>query len=129
MEWRLDRVAMVALGAAFGANSRYWIGLWIHERMGLSFPFGTLFVNVSGSFALGILTALTVRVLPLSTEWRLLLGTGFLGSYTTFSTFAVESISLLEEGRIEAFFFNAATNTLLSLLAAAAGFWLVRTLS
>jgi CrcB protein len=91
MPW--DRVGLVALGGALGANARYWLGLWITSRAGDRFPWATLAINVSGSFAAGFLSWLLVRWLP-HPHWRLLIVTGLLGGYTTFSAFELEACGL-----------------------------------
>jgi fluoride exporter len=88
----------VSLGAIAGALSRYYLSIWITQRLGTSFPYATLIVNLTGSFALGLLTSLVLeRVFPISPEVRLLIATGFLGSYTTFSTYELDTISLVQE--------------------------------
>ncbi len=90
----LSRYFFIAIGAALGANARYLVGVWAAERFGADFPYGTLLVNVTGSFVLGFLVAITTSRIQISPEMRLLLAVGFLGSYTTFSSFAVESTLL-----------------------------------
>ena len=90
----MNRYLFIAIGAALGANARYLVGVWAAERFGPEFPYGTLIVNISGSFMLGFLVAVTTGKLQISPEMRLLLAVGFLGSYTTFSSFAVESTLL-----------------------------------
>ncbi|MCA9921387.1 MAG: fluoride efflux transporter CrcB [Anaerolineales bacterium] len=90
----MNRYLFIAIGAALGANARYLVGVWAAERFGTEFPYGTLIVNISGSFMLGFLVAVTTGKLQISPEMRLLLAVGFLGSYTTFSSFAVESTLL-----------------------------------
>ena len=90
----MNRFLFIALGAALGANARYWVTLWAANRFGTDYPTGTLLVNVTGSFLLGLLLALATGRLNLAPETRLLLLTGFLGAYTTFSTYAVESLAL-----------------------------------
>jgi fluoride exporter len=88
----------VSLGAIAGALSRYYLSIWLAQRLGTSFPYATLIVNLTGSFALGLLTSLVLeRVLPISPEVRLLIATGFLGSYTTFSTYELDTINLVQE--------------------------------
>lgn len=89
---------LIGAGAVFGANARYWLTQFFAERYGLAFPWGTLFINVSGSFLLGFLLALIGQRLVSDPGLRLLLGTGFLGAYTTFSAFSYDSIVLLERG-------------------------------
>lgn len=88
----MSEALLVMVGGAFGALSRYLLIALSVQVFGIGFPAGTLIINVSGSFVLGLLLALTS-----STNLRLLLGTGFCGGYTTFSTFSVEAVNLLEE--------------------------------
>jgi CrcB protein len=89
---------LVGLGGFFGAIARYLVDGWIAERTGATFPFGTLVVNLSGAFVLGFLFALTVErgVLPSVIRPPVLIG--FIGAYTTFSTLALESWRLIEDG-------------------------------
>ncbi len=90
----MNRYLIIAIGAALGANARYLVNVWAANRFGADFPYGTLLVNISGSFILGLLLALATSRLTISPEMRLLLAVGFLGSYTTFSSYAVESLNL-----------------------------------
>jgi CrcB protein len=88
----------VGLGGAVGAITRYAFGLWIAERLGTSFPSGTMVINVTGSLLIGlILTLLTDKVVA-DPAWRLLLVVGFLGGYTTFSSYAFEAMTLVSSG-------------------------------
>jgi len=122
----VEKYLFIALGAAAGANARYLAGVWAGDHFGAAFPAGTLLVNVTGSLILGFLAALAGGRLALSPELRLLLAVGFLGSYTTFSSFTVESLALTQEGGLWAALVNVAGNNLLGLAAAAAGFYLGR---
>ncbi len=88
----------IGLGAFLGANARYMLGSWFAARYGSDFPWGTLFINVSGSFALGFLLAFLEQRAIANPTFRLLLGTGFLGAYTTFSTFSWETLALVQDG-------------------------------
>ncbi len=91
------RMLALAVGGALGANARYWLGLWIVRRAGVAFPWATLLVNVSGSFAIGLLAPLLASRLP-HEGVRLLVLVGFVGAYTTFSTFTLEALALWERG-------------------------------
>lgn len=86
----------IALGGAVGATSRYCLSLWIANKIPGVFPLGTLIVNLLGCFLLGVLYALGDRTI--SPQLRLFLTTGFLGAFTTFSTFSVETLDLLKNG-------------------------------
>ena len=90
---------LVAVGGMLGANARFLIANWSVERFGREFPHGTLIVNVSGSFLLGLLATLIAERFSGDRTASLLLATGFLGAYTTFSTFSVETLALLQRGR------------------------------
>ena len=104
------RYLLVAGGGALGAVARYLIGGWI-ATAGSVFPVGTLAINVSGSFLLGFFYALALERFALPPEWRLAVAIGFLGAYTTFSTFSYETFKLIEDGAI----LFAALNVALSI--------------
>ncbi|MEM6599370.1 MAG: fluoride efflux transporter CrcB [Cyanobacteria bacterium P01_D01_bin.36] len=88
----------VSLGAIGGALSRYYLSILLAQRFGAAFPYATVTVNLTGSFAMGFFTALVLeRALILSPELRLLIAVGFLGSYTTFSTFELDTLNLLRD--------------------------------
>jgi CrcB protein len=89
---------MLSAGGVLGVNARYWLGAWITERAGPGFPWATFGINVSGALAIGALTVVLERWLP-HPNARLLLVTGFLGGYTTFSTFALETVTLWGRGQ------------------------------
>lgn len=88
----------VAVGAMLGANLRYVVGAWAADRFGADFPYGTFIVNVSGAFAIGLLLALLAERVGVNPMWRLFFATGFLGGYTTFSSYAWEALVLTEQG-------------------------------
>ncbi len=117
----MNRYLLIALGAALGANARYLVGVWAGNRLGADFPYGTLIVNIVGSFALGFLLTLGTDQLQLSPEVRLLLAVGFLGSFTTFSSYAVESMNLWREVGLWRTLVNIVGNNLVGLLAAVLG--------
>ena len=88
----------VAIGAMLGATLRFAVGLWANDRWGTDFPSGTLLINVSGSFAIGVVLAFVGDRFGVNPLWRLFLATGFLGGYTTFSAYSWEALSLAEQG-------------------------------
>jgi CrcB protein len=88
----------IAAGAIAGANLRYIIGVWASNRFGVAFPYGTFAINITGALFVGFLLTLLTEVLIADPRWRLLLIVGFLGTYTTFSTYAFEAIALFERG-------------------------------
>lgn len=93
----LTKYLAVGLGGFLGANARYIVGGWVQQRLGPGFPYGTLIVNVSGCFVLGLFATLAMRA-TWGEQWRLLVAIGFVGAYTTFSTFEYETLQLIAEG-------------------------------
>src|SRR5262245_57177077 len=83
---RVWAMLMIALGAAVGANLRYAISIWVARQWGTAFPYGTLLINVSGSFAIGVVMVLLTTRFNQGETWRLVLVTGLLGGFTTFSS-------------------------------------------
>jgi CrcB protein len=122
----LNRYLLISLGAILGANARYLVGLWSVERLGVGFPAGTLIVNVTGSLILGFLYAALDGRLPLPSDLRFFLGVGFLGAYTTFSSFSVETLALARAGDPGLALANLFANNFLGLAAALLGFYLAR---
>ena len=116
----------VGLGGFLGANARYALGTWIVQRAGPAFPWHTLLINVTGSLAIGaVLTLLTERFVA-DPAWRLFLVAGFLGGYTTFSSYTFEGLELLREGQWLAALWYALGSNLLGLAATYLGMVLVR---
>ena len=120
MTWWL--FAAVALAGGAGAALRLYLDGAIRERWGSFLPWGTLSINVAGSFGLGLLAGLATGVLP--AEWLLVLGTGLMGGFTTFSTASVETVRLLQAGRVAAALVNGLGMLLAAVAAAAAGYGL-----
>ncbi|HET9442432.1 MAG TPA: fluoride efflux transporter CrcB [Acidimicrobiales bacterium] len=112
--------AAFLVAAAVGAPARYLLDGWVQGRTGGAFPWGTFTVNVTGCLALGVLTGLGLHH-GLGPTPRAVLGSGGLGAYTTFSTFAFETVRLAEEGAVDTAVRNAAAGLLAGLAAAAAG--------
>ncbi|MBX4892525.1 fluoride efflux transporter CrcB [Rhizobium bangladeshense] len=119
---------LVAVGGAIGSLLRYFVGQWALRLMGPAFPWGTLAVNVVGCFVIGVLAELIARKFNASLELRLLLITGFLGGFTTFSAFSLDAISLFERGEAVAGGIYVAASVGLSMVAVFAGLAIMRAL-
>ena len=92
------QVMAVSVGGVLGVNARYWLGVAISRWLGTQFPWATLTINVTGSFAIGLFSAFLSRWIPDHPYARLLVVVGFLGGYTTFSAFSFEAMTLWERG-------------------------------
>jgi len=124
IDWRA--IVAVGLGAAIGGVLRYVVGQFFLQRFGAGFPYGTLFINVSGSFCIGIIAELAATsALGMTPTLRLFWAVGVLGGYTTFSTFSLDALTLIQEGLIPAFIYMAASVGL-GFAGAAAGVILAR---
>jgi fluoride exporter len=88
----------VSLGGILGANARYLVGVYVAERLGMAFPYGTFLINVSGSLAIGFFLTLAAERFSIDPVWRLFFATGFLGAYTTFSSYTFEAAQLIRDG-------------------------------
>lgn len=122
-------LVLIAVGGAAGTVARYLVQGWVSDRTEAQLPWGTLLVNVSGSFVLGLIFALAIDRSVLPTELRLPLMVGFLGAYTTFSTLMLESWRLVEDGALLTALVNIVGSSLLGLLAVFAGLALGRALA
>lgn len=122
----MDKVIIVGVGGFIGANVRYWLGAWIDGQFGLRFPVGTFIINLTGSLLLGFIATLTVERALIDPRWRLAIGVGFIGAYTTFSTFTYESVKLLEAGSYGLAALNVLGSTVLGLIGAGLGIVLGR---
>lgn len=109
----------IAAGGALGALLRFWMSNGIYAVLGRNFPYGTLAVNVLGSLLMGFLYVLLVDKLALGPQWRAALLIGLLGAFTTFSTFSMETLNLVEAGEV----FKALLNVLLSVSLCLAVTW------
>ncbi|MFM7407474.1 MAG: fluoride efflux transporter CrcB [Cuspidothrix sp.] len=89
----------ISFGAIAGALTRYYLTAWFTNRFGLSFPYGTFFINITGCLAMGFFATLAMeKTAIISQEIKLIVATGFLGAYTTFSTFGLDTVGLLQRG-------------------------------
>ena len=119
----------VSLGAISGALCRYYLNLWFVERFGVGFPYGTFFINVTGCFLMGLVFMATESAIAISPEVKLLVATGFLGSYTTFSTYGLDTVSLIEaKGVIPALIYGVGS-AVIGIISVKLGIELVRWLS
>ena len=115
----MKALIFIAIGGAVGAVLRYGASLGVHAVLGRGFPYGTLFVNVSGSLLMGILSVLMLERFDIGPEWRAAVLVGVLGSFTTFSTFSIETLNLLEQGDL----MRAMSNIVLSVLVCLVAVW------
>lgn len=119
-------VLLVAIGGAVGSVCRYLAGVVALRLFGPAFPWGTLIVNLTGSFAIGVLTELLARRFNAPMELRVLLVTGFLGGFTTFSSFSLDTIILYERGAFALAAAYVMASVVLSLGATFAGMAVIR---
>lgn len=110
-------VLLIAVGGAAGAVLRYWVSTGVYAALGRSFPYGTLAVNVLGSGIMGFLYVLLLERITVAAEWRAVLLVGLLGAFTTFSTFSIETLGLVEEGEPLRALVNIGTNVVMCLFA------------
>ncbi len=119
---------LIGIGGILGANARYLVSVWAARRIGASFPYGTLIVNLSGSLLLGFIATAIVGRVVYEREIQLLVSIGFLGAYTTFSTFAFESVGLIRRRAYVLATANVLGSAVLGLLGAWIGAMVARAL-
>ena len=124
----MTQALLVGFGGAIGSLFRYYVGLWALRLMGPHFPWGTLTVNIVGCFLIGLLAEMISRRFNASPELWLLLITGFLGGFTTFSAFSLDAISLFERGAIASAAIYMVASVGLSMAAVFAGLAVTRAL-
>jgi fluoride exporter len=124
----LNNFLVVSLGAILGANARYILSRYAAKVLGPVFPYGTLIINVSGSLIVGFFMIWASERVLLDPRWRLLVVIGFCGAFTTFSSYAFESMAYFEQGQWTLMLANIFSNNLLCLGAALAGMALARVL-
>jgi fluoride exporter len=118
----------VALGGALGSLLRYFVASAVQSAAWPGFPWGIFVVNISGGFAMGLIVELSALKLQISPEMRAFLTVGILGGYTTFSTFSLDSVLLIQRGAYVSAASYIVGSTALSILALFAGLWVVRAL-
>lgn len=112
---------IISLGAIVGANARYVLSRFAAKMLGPIFPYGTLIINVSGSFIVGLFMIWTTERVLLDPRWRLLVIIGFCGAFTTFSSYAFETVAYFEQGQWTLMLINILSNNLLCIAAAIGG--------
>jgi CrcB protein len=105
----------IAIGGAIGACLRFAVGEWMLHLFGRAFPFGTLLVNILGSFVIGLLYGLLITEQIAPNPWRIFIGIGVLGAFTTFSTFSMDTVLLLQQGDWQKAIANVVLNLVLCL--------------
>ncbi|HXG17649.1 MAG TPA: fluoride efflux transporter CrcB [Methylomirabilota bacterium] len=113
---------VIGLGGFLGANARYVVANWAAQRFGALFPYGTFIINMSGSFILAFFLAYLQERAFIHPHYRLFFAVGFLGAYTTFSTFTYESLRLVQEGSIWLALVNLMGSVVVGMIGAFFGF-------
>jgi CrcB protein len=117
----LQKYLLIAFGGALGSVARFWVGSNIAGRMGIKFPYGTLIVNLSACLVIGFTLAFFERRAGIGSAWRFFIPVGFIGAYSTFSTFEWETLSILRSGAFVLAALYAGGSLVLGLLAVWAG--------
>jgi CrcB protein len=116
----MTKYLMVALGGALGSVLRFWAGTFVSARMGTRFPWGTLVINITASFLIGVIMTVLADRANWSANWRYLIPIGFIGGYSTFSTFEWETLRVFQDGDL----LFAALNVVGSVVAGFVAVWL-----
>jgi fluoride exporter len=116
----MNKYLVVGIGGFLGAIARFWLGGYISNRMGTRFPWGTFVINITGSFLIGFILTLLAERTHWSPNWRYLIPIGFIGAYTTFSTFEYETFRSIQDGEL----FVAGLNVALSVVIGFISVWL-----
>ena len=124
----MTQILAIAAGGAIGALLRYWTSIAVHGRLGMAFPYGTLAVNVLGSLLMGFLYIWLIDRMAAGPALRAFLLVGVLGAFTTFSTFSMETLNLLEAGHPGKALANVLVSVLVCVTAAALGVFAARQL-
>jgi CrcB protein len=122
----IESLLLVGLGSFCGGALRYYISMLMRSACSQCFPFATLSVNLAGCLLIGLLLGAFSRCGVQSNSWSLLLTVGFCGGFTTFSTFASESLQMLQNGHILNLVIYIATSVIIGIALVALGYWLVK---
>jgi fluoride exporter len=113
----MGKYFMVGIGGFLGAIARFWLGGYVSTRMGTRFPYGTVLINCTGSFLIGFIVTLLAEKTHWSPNWRYLIPIGFIGAYTTFSTFEYETFRVIQDGELLMAFLNVVLSVIVGFLA------------
>jgi CrcB protein len=116
----MTKYLMVAIGGALGSVLRFWVGGYVSNRMGTRFPYGTFIINVTASFLVGLILTLLAERAHWSPNWRYFIPIGFIGGYSTFSTFEYETFRTFQDGEV----LMAGLNIVLSVIVGFVSVWL-----
>ena len=122
----MRRLALVILGGGFGSGARYLVGGWVAQALGSAFPYGTIGINALGSFLISVVMYLSLTAGAISPDLRLLLATGIMGGFTTYSTFNYESLAFFQQGAWLLGALNILATVFVCLAAGAIGLMLSR---
>ncbi len=125
----MTKYFFIALGGALGSLTRFWVGSTIANRMGTRFPYGTFLINITACLIIGFSLTFLGRRTEINPAWRFLIPIGFVGAYSTFSTFEWETFATLQTGAFLMAALYVALSLLLGLVAVWAGVLLARTIS
>jgi CrcB protein len=113
----LVKYVMIGIGGCLGSILRFWLGNYIGSKMGTRFPYGTFVVNITGSFLIGLVLALLTVRTQLGATWRYLIPIGFIGGYTTFSSFEYETLRTIQDGQVGVAFLYVALSVIVGFVA------------
>jgi fluoride exporter len=114
---QMTKYWMVGLGGFIGSIARFWLGGYISNRMGARFPYGTFVINISGSFLIGLVVTMLAERAHWSANWRYFIPIGFIGAYTTFSTFEFETFQSFRDGELLIAFLNVILSVTVGFIA------------